>query len=130
MHYYTYYTSFLFMLTGFLYRNMSLEYPLLLLSWTSTLHHSKMFEEYTGKRIVRFIDRALCHYIVGLSILYSIYGNFHQPYGRFYLFMYYLCLIYTSFVYYLYLLHTRDMHTHATIHISSCLGLYYLRKLC
>lgn len=129
LNYYTYYSSFLFLLTSFYYRNLPLETPLALLSFTSTLHHSKFFEEYPGKRIIIFIDRALCHYIVALSVLYALLSDIKKPYGYFYLFMYYLCLLYTSLTYYLYLFHITDLNVHLTIHVSSCLGMYFLRQV-
>lgn len=129
--YYTYYTSLLFMLTGLAYRNGGyfLEIPLYFLAWTSAVHHAKFFEMYPGKRMVLFADRSLAHSIAIVSLKYSLQCTWNfvtMPW----LCMYYACLLYTVLIYYMYLIvvHT-DLHTHATIHVSSCLGLWCLRRI-
>lgn len=129
--YFTYHTSVFFLLTGLAYRNggFAIEIPLYFLTWTSTLHHAKFYEMYPGKRLILYADRLLSNGIAAVSLKYALqcpWNHLTIPW----LIMYYTCLLYTGLLYYLYLIHIHGaLKAHATIHISSCLGLLCLRRI-
>lgn len=126
MNIYTYYTSFLFLLTSFVAPNPLMTNLLALLSCTSILHHSKFFEQYPGKTLVIITDRTLAHTITALSFIQSLKLSIKYHNNSIYLFGYYMCLVYTILIYYVYLKHTIDLNVHATMHMASALGLYLL----
>lgn len=123
---YTYYTSFLFIITSYTAPTANLERSLALLSCTSILHHSKFYQDYPGKNTIIFIDRLLAHYITLMSFIWSLNISWRMGHNYLYLLGYYICLSYVSFTYYTYLKYNTDMTVHGTIHIASCLGLYLL----
>lgn len=123
---YTYYTSFLFILTSFVAPTTHMARSLALLSCTSILHHGKFFQQYPGKRTIIFIDRLLAHYITIVSFIWSLNVCWRMGYNYMYLLGYYFCLIYVVLTYYTYLKYQLDLTVHGTMHIASCIGLYLL----
>jgi hypothetical protein len=128
MNIHTYYSSFLFVFTSFAISDEWFAKSLALLSCTSILHHSKFFEEYPGKRALIFADRSLAHIITLLSFIRSCYIPLNTRHNMFCLYTYYVCLAYVILIYYTYLKYTVDLTVHSTMHMASCVGIYFLFK--
>lgn len=128
MQMYTYYTSFLFLLTSFRTAGSWLQTWLAIQACVSILHHAKYYDDYPGKKMVQYIDRVVGHYI-GIRSLIEALSVSWTKYTYPNLIIYYTCLMYMTIVYHCRLRTVDDWPLHKTFHFAGAIGILSLYRI-
>lgn len=118
-----YYSVMLYAIPAFYARHSYIGAGLSALLPFAVLNHAKNHEEYRGKSLVRFIDRAGSHAIAACLAV----ASFRPTLTPFAFFVFWVCLVYTALVFHVLKKRTASEESgralHASMHVVSCFGI-------